>query len=164
MNTQRRERLAQAAKGGKSFDVPIDRNRLGGFINGYVKAALETDNNDFFGDGKPFDVSYSIHSISERTMAQMIRDCLNYYWRSKTILEEAMSFSGMTLFQAGYCFWKSRNRDFGGYEDYAEDSWDDKLDALHRGAVAFGPFKLTITEGEVDADYTSVGKQGTTDV
>ena len=157
MNEKKRKRLAKVASQHQSSKTykPIERDKLGAFVNGHVAAMLETTNGDWFGDGQPFNKRFTKHTISERTLAQSIRDCLQFYWRYRAILEMLYSTTELGEYDAGYRFWKSRNHHKGGFDD--NDSWDKAWDILHNGSIGFGPKHLTERNGEVDAYYAPSG-------
>lgn len=154
MGPNRRKRLIKEAF--QEFADPnrqdIDRGKLGPFIEGYIEAILDTNYETWDDEGTFGSLGYSISDISERTLASMVRDCLWYDRRYGSVLEQVPIPSR----RLGTMFWNSRNQYLGGFLS-SELDWDISLDVLHFGAVGFGPFRLRILDGEIDADFNQAG-------
>lgn len=125
---------------------PINRNKLGKFVNAYITCALwSTPEDSVFGDGSMLDSKYTKYNISEPTLAQMIRDCVHFYWRNRVDLEEVYSIGTYTESDAGHDFWLSRNGHGAGFFDRG---FDDVWDRLQASAKGFGTVDLWVDDSE----------------
>lgn len=134
--------------------VPVDRNKLGPMVNGYITCALwSTPDDSFFGDGSMLDENYHTKfTISEPTLLQMIRDCVGFYWRNRMSLEALYESGFYDESDAGHDFWLSRNGHGAGFFDRGRD---DVWDELQASAMGWGTFDLWVNDdNEVAADFT----------
>lgn len=123
--------------------VPVDRTRLGPFVDGYIEAALWSSH-DAFDDSIEFlDEKYDTGDIEEATLLQMVRDCVAFYWRCRAILEDCYERGDISQAEAGHCFWLSRNGHGAGFFDKGhQQHWD----ILQNNARGFGEFDLWVNE------------------
>lgn len=128
--------------------VPVDRDKLGPFVDGYIAAALWSSH-DAFDDSIEFlDAKYDTGDIEEPTLLQMVRDCVAFYWRCRAILEDLYERGDITQSEAGHCFWLSRNGHGAGF--FGQPHWD----ILQNNARGFGEFNLWVSEdNQIAADF-----------
>ncbi len=127
----------------------VDSTQLGPMVNGFVDGALmRTIDDGFFGNGGPLSWSYKRTQFTDRFIVGAIKECLNFYWRNRFILE-ALYEKGYTEWKAGLDFWDSRNGTEN--EGFLERGWDDEWDVLHKSAKGYGPMEVWPTlSGQVD--------------
>jgi hypothetical protein len=82
----------------------LSRTDVHPFVAGYIDAVLE----DW-----PF---HDIESITERTYAQMIRDCGYFFWQGKDYIGEQGFLYGIPYEAMGAAFWHSRQGHFGSFD------------------------------------------------
>lgn len=123
----------------------IDRRKLGQMVNGYISKALVTTP-DVFGTSpnKSLRESHSRDTIRECDLAQMIRDCVHFYWRNRVDLEWLYRIESVNEYEVGQMLWLSRNELPDGFDKYG--GFDSCWDTLHKSAVGFGPVNLMTDE------------------
>ena len=138
--------------------VPVNRDKLGPFVDGYIECALWSTTDLFDLSDKSLEqLGHSKHSIEEPTLLQMIRDCLYFNLRNHELLDEAYE-DGYKQSQAGHDFWLSRNGHGAGFFDHAgwgDDTIWDKLQ--HSASHEFREFPLWVDENdEVAGDISEI--------
>lgn len=131
-------------------DTPlINRNKLDPMVEGYIDCALWSTTADPFSenDASLLERDQTKYTIEEATLAQMIRDCVQFYWNNRIDLEAIYETSNYyKQGNAGHDFWLSRNRHGAGFFDRGND---DVWDRLQESAQSFGPVDLQLDKGEV---------------
>jgi hypothetical protein len=112
------------------------------FIEAYAACALWSSIDD---NGDPFDDKYSIDDIAPGAMDQMKRDCEDFVHHCGDLILQ----SDMSMSQAGYDFWLTRNRHGTGF-------WDRGLGDIGHTLtqVAQGYGEVYIYVGDDDMIYT----------
>lgn len=107
------------------------------FVKGYILAVLE----DW-----PFNI---VNDISERTYAQMIRDCGYFFWVNRDAIGEQSFLYGISMELMGACFWKSRQGKFGGIE------WQDwpYADEMFKTVARFDHVWVVLNDDPNDEHY-----------
>lgn len=143
------DKIVAMAKTPITEQPPIKRRHVGPFVMGYVEAAMiDTKSDDWFGDGLALSNDYNLFDLTERTMAQMIRDCCSFYWQNRDVLEKLIVVDGVKQSEIGACFWRSRNTLPGGF---ADQDWNTGWVDLNQSAIGCGPFRIWDTgQGQVD--------------
>lgn len=118
----------------------VDRTNLGPFVRGYVSQALMAF---CFQD---------LDDLSEAALQQMVRDCIDFYWRNRELFEILWRDpqNEYSEKRAGKDFWLARNGEYGFLDhvlwlensDPASGIWEQ----LETSAVGFGPFPLIYDE------------------
>lgn len=112
------------------------------FISAYIDCALWSSNADDTG-GAPLDENYDRHNIAPETMAEIEKDCANFYEANAELLSKAGTDE-----QNGHDFWLTRNRHGAGFWDrgYPNNVATPLTDAAH----AYGSVDLYVdSEGAV---------------
>lgn len=143
MLPQTYKELLEMCKTPFNKQFPIDRDNLGPMLIGYVKQALLTI-------PKKHRKHLNSHSIGEPYLAQMIRDCLDFYRRNKMTLDPFYWSGEYSELICGRDFWKARNG-VGRGEAFATLPGNHYGEILRRSAVGFGPCRLEVNlpKGEI---------------
>jgi hypothetical protein len=145
-----KKRLKLAAQSKSMDDPPVIREKLGPFVENYIAAAMDEQDPRWDKEGT-LNLRFNKYHISERTIKQMVRDCIAFYWRHRVVIEEIIAGSEYNDTDFGWNFWKARNGYPNIFEQNAHSSWDPAWEILWNGSRGFGKFELTINNGEVDA-------------
>lgn len=112
---------------GPKFDV---------FFEAYIECALWStkDNSDESG-GSSLDDNYGKDDIAARTLAQMEKDCIEFWTEHRAVLADNPS-------QAGHDFWLTREGHGSGFWD---GKWPEPLGSeLTKASKAYGNFYLYV--------------------
>lgn len=138
----------------------IDRTNLGPMVEGYIECALWAETcGDFFSDKSYSDLGFDVTDITERCLAQMIRDCVHFANQNdwNLIMHLGSKFNKNPKYTErnfGHDFWLSRNGHGAGFFDHKKPQSDNDptiWDVFQLNAVKTGPCELYLTEwGEID--------------
>jgi hypothetical protein len=88
----------------------MDAHTLNPFALGYVAEALGTSTDD---DGRPLDSRFKASDLTPETLETMAADCSRFAFKFAHLLDEC----GVSMGEAGMCFWLSRNGHGAGFWD-----------------------------------------------
>lgn len=142
MNAVRLNKLLEMSLTPMAEQPPIDRDELGPMVEGYCSEMLTTCG---YSD-------YGISDISERLLAQMIRDCVYFYNFNRTILDPLYKLKEYSDRKCGKDFWRERNNLGRGFTNRGfEDFWDELAQGTKR-------WKAQIDEIYENAGIIDVGE------
>jgi hypothetical protein len=94
------------------------------FIRGYLECALWSSLDD---NGLPFDYSYDLSDISEKSIKDAINQCLDFQHVYRELFSDAYKAEEYGPKQAGHDFWLTRNGHGAGFWDRGLESTGDQL-------------------------------------
>lgn len=132
----------------------INFDDLDAFTKGYIAAALWAE---IDGDGTAFDDNYSVEDIDQKSMRQIVVDCLKFQAENKAMLDRAyteypQNAEASPEEMAGHDFWLTRRGHGCGF-------WDGDLSeptgwALTEAAKSYGD---VVVETDGDKVYFDLG-------
>lgn len=114
------------------------QNQLELFTDAYITAALWSSIDD---DGTPLDREHDVSDISSETLAQMRKDCAEFYTKHQRWFSSTHCFRPNPVEQAGHDFWLTRN----GHAGFWDGDWSDEADkTLTKASKSYGEVNLYV--------------------
>lgn len=142
MKTARLNKLIEMSRTPIMMQPPIDRDELGPMVTGYCTEMLKSCG---FKDSL-------IADVSERLLAQMIRDCVYFYQFNRNILDPLYTLKEYSDKKCGIHFWRQRHN---LPDAFTNQGFEEHWDTLAQSCKRFAPIDADIYEINGVIDWAS---------